>query len=76
MREQGEEEEKSGGSQPVGSTGRGGGRGSRLKRYHSIAHLFLRQPARDLYGLTCAGHIEREGGGGEADYYQHSARIM
>ena len=64
MREQGEEEEKRGGSQPVGSWGGGGRRGgwgSRLKRYHSIAHLFLRRPARVLYGLTCQGHIESRG---------------
>lgn len=65
MREQGEEEEERGGSQPVGwrggGEGRGGGQGSRLKRYHSIAHLFPRRPARVLYGLTCPGHIERKG---------------
>lgn len=67
MREQDEEEDKHGGSQPVswrGGGGRGwrrGGQGSRLKGYHSIAHLFLRQPGRVLYGLTCAGHTDRKG---------------
>lgn len=78
MREQDEEEDKHGGSQPVswrGGGGRGwrrGGQGSRLKRYHSIAHLFLRQPGRVLYGLTCAGPHRQEGteryeeGGGRA----------
>ena len=72
MREQGDKEEKCGGSQSVGHIGGGEGRGgegwrggqsSRLKRYHSIAHLSFRWPARVFYSLTCPGHI-REGGGG------------
>ncbi|MED6254299.1 hypothetical protein ATANTOWER_022410 [Ataeniobius toweri] len=68
MREQDEEEKKCKGRQSVGYRGGGGtrrgGRGSCRERYHSIAHLFLRQPARILYGLTCPRHIDRKGHGG------------
>lgn len=69
MRKQGEEEEKRGGSQSVGwRWGGGGGRGqsSRLKRYHSIAHLFLWRPASplrlNLSGAQWAQGMGREGG--------------
>lgn len=68
-RQQGEKQEKRSGSQPAGRPGGGdGGRkgqGCRLKRYHPIAHLFLRWPVTVFNGLTCAGHIERMQAGRE-----------
>lgn len=64
MRKQGEEQKQSRGSQPVGERGgTAGGQGSRMKRYHPIAHLSLRRPARLLYGLTWSRGRHREDGG-------------